>query len=52
MLPPSTNGHYTGAPVAAYFLTLAGVLTIVPGLIHAFLPDGGAATQVDWCDQA
>ena len=42
MLPPSTNGHYTGAPLAAYFLTVMGVLTIVPGLIHAFLPDGGA----------
>jgi hypothetical protein len=42
MLPPSTNGQYTGAPLAAYFLTLVGVLTVIPGLIHAFLPDGGA----------
>jgi hypothetical protein len=42
MLPPSTNEHYTGAPVAAHFLSLAGALTTVPGLIHVFLPDGGA----------
>ena len=42
MLPPSTNEHYIGASFAAYFLTLVGVLTIVPGVIHVFLPDGGA----------
>ena len=41
-LPPSTNAQYTGAPTAAHFLTLVGVLTILPGLIHTFLPDGGA----------
>lgn len=44
LLPPSTNAAYSGAPVAAYLLTLFGVLTIVPGCIHAFAPDGGAAT--------
>jgi len=42
MLPPSTNERYSGAPFAAYFLTLVGVLTVVPGLIHVCLPDGGA----------
>ena len=42
MLPPSTNAGYEGAPLAAHFLTLLGVLTLVPGLIHSFLPDGGA----------
>ncbi|RIL06341.1 MAG: hypothetical protein DCC71_07045 [Proteobacteria bacterium] len=42
MLPPSTNADYRGAPLAAHFLTFIGVATIVPGLIHAFLPDGGA----------
>jgi len=42
MLPPSTNRDYTGAPIAAYFLTVVGALTIIPGLIHVFLPDGGA----------
>ena len=41
-LPPSTNAHYAGAPLAAHFLTLIGVFTIGPGLIHSFLPDGGA----------
>ena len=42
LLPPSTNARYTGAPMAASFLTLVAVLTIVPGCIHTFLPDGGA----------
>ena len=42
LLPPSTNDRYTGAPLAAYFLTLSAVLTILPGCIHVFLPDGGA----------
>lgn len=42
LLPPSTHAHYRGAPVAAHFLTLLGVLTLVPGLLHTFLPDGGA----------
>lgn len=40
--PRSTNAEYTGRLVAAYFLTLAAIGTIVPGGIHAFLPDGGA----------
>jgi len=42
LLPPSTNGDYRGSPLAPWFLALAGVLTIVPGLIHSFAPDGGA----------
>jgi len=41
-LPASTNADYEGAPIAAHFLTLLGILSIVPGLIHLFLPDGGA----------
>ena len=41
-LPPSTNAHYAGAPLAAYFLTFVGITTLGPGLIHTFLPDGGA----------
>ena len=40
--PRSTNADYTGRLIAAYFLTLASVGTIVPGGIHAFLTDGGA----------
>lgn len=42
LLPPSTNRAYRGAPASAWFLTLAGVMSLVPGLIHYFLPDGGA----------
>jgi hypothetical protein len=41
-LPSSTNADYAGAKLAARFLTLLGALTIAPGLIHTFLPDGGA----------
>ena len=41
-LPPSTNDQYRGAPLAAHFLAVLAVLTIVPGCIHTFLPDGGA----------
>jgi hypothetical protein len=42
LLPPSTNDAYTGSPLAAGFLALVGLLTVVPGCIHTFLPDGGA----------
>src|SRR6185312_7768680 len=41
-LPPSTNDRYRGAAAAPWFLALAAVLTLVPGLLHSFLPDGGA----------
>lgn len=41
-LPPSTNAQYTGARVSTWFLLLLAILTLVPGLIHSFLPDGGA----------
>lgn len=41
LLPPSTNADYRGSPAAAWFLALAAVLTLVPGAIHAFAPDGG-----------
>lgn len=41
-LPVSTNDQYEGSPAAAYFLGLTAVLTIIPGLIHTLLPDGGA----------
>jgi len=44
LLPPSTNDAYSGALVSAYFLTLFSALTIVPGCIHTFAPDGGAGT--------
>jgi hypothetical protein len=41
-VPPSTNADYHGRPLAAWFLTLVSLGTIVPGGIHVFLPDGGA----------
>ena len=41
-LPASTNADYRGSGLAVAFLGLAAVLTIVPGLIHSFAPDGGA----------
>ena len=44
LLPPSTNDRYHGSVVAACFLAVLGVLTIVPGCIHEFLPDGGAGS--------
>lgn len=42
LFPRSTNADYEGRPLAAWFLTLAALGTIVPGGIHTFLPDGGA----------
>ncbi|HTX50313.1 MAG TPA: hypothetical protein VME40_13090 [Caulobacteraceae bacterium] len=44
LLPPSTNDAYRGATISAWFLGLAALLTIGPGLVHSFLPDGGAHT--------
>jgi hypothetical protein len=42
LVPASTNDRYRGSVAAAWFLAALGVLTIVPGAIHVFLPDGGA----------
>jgi hypothetical protein len=42
LFPESANEAYRGHPLAAWALTLLGILTVVPGAIHAFLPDGGA----------
>lgn len=41
-LPPSTNNQYRGSRYAAWFLATYGIGWIVPGIIHSFLPDGGA----------
>ena len=41
-LPPSTNIHYRGSRYSAWFLAFYGIGWIVPGMIHSFLPDGGA----------
>lgn len=42
LFPPSTNEHYHGAAVSAWFLMAAGAFEFAPGCIHYFLPDGGA----------
>lgn len=42
MLPGSTNDAYKGSKFSAWALTILALLTIIPGCIHAFLPDGGA----------
>lgn len=44
LFPDSTNDRDRDSSGAATFLAILGVLTIVPGMIHAFLPDGGAGT--------
>ncbi len=53
MFPPSTNADYRGHPAAVWFLALAAMLTIAPGLIHSFLPDGGASeiARLDMADR-
>ena len=42
LFPPSTNADYRGSIWSVAFLGLCAILTIVPGCIHYFLPDGGA----------
>ena len=42
LLPASTNRDYKGLTIAAWYLAFAGLLEVVPGCIHYFLPDGGA----------
>ena len=44
LFPPSTNHQYRGSRYAAGFLALYAIGWIVPGMIHSFLPDGGAGT--------
>ncbi len=53
-LPPSTNDQYRGAIVSVWFLGLVTAGTLVPGLIHSFLPDGGAGViaHIDMGDRA
>ena len=42
LFPPSTNSDYHGSAISTWALTLLAMLTIGPGGIHAFLPDGGS----------
>jgi hypothetical protein len=42
LLPETTNAAYRGSVWSAMYLGLTGLLTIGPGCIHYFLPDGGA----------
>jgi hypothetical protein len=42
LFPPSTNADYHGSSISPWALTLLALLNIVPGGIHAFLPDGGS----------
>ena len=42
LFPPSTNPDYRGSALSAWFLAFSAVMTIVPGMIHYFLPDGGS----------
>ena len=54
LIPPSTNAQYRGAVSSVVFLGLLTLGTIAPGLIHSFVPDGGAGTiaHIDAGDKA
>jgi hypothetical protein len=41
-LPPSTNSYYNGSRYSAWFLVISGLSQALSGMIHSFLPDGGA----------
>lgn len=42
LFPPSSNASYLGSRYAAWFTAFYGVGWVIPGMIHSFLPDGGA----------
>ena len=42
LLPPSTNHLYSGSLASVWFIGLYSLLELGTGLIHFFLPDGGA----------
>lgn len=44
LLPASTNGAYRGAKASVWFLGLVSLGTIIPGVLHYVLPDGGAVS--------
>lgn len=53
-LPPSTNDAYHGARSSVAVLAVFTLGTLIPGLIHSFLPDGGAGViaHLDMGDRA
>ena len=42
LFPESLSADYKGSILSAYCVGLVGLLWVVPGAIHVFLPDGGA----------
>lgn len=42
LFPPSSKAAYAGSWASVIFLVVFAVLTVGPGMIHSFLPDGGA----------
>lgn len=44
LFPESTNDRYEGSVASSRFLTALAVVTILPGMIHAFVPDGGTVS--------
>lgn len=42
LLPASTNAAYGGSGLSAVFLGLCAAGSLIPGLLHYGLPDGGA----------
>lgn len=42
LLPPSTNDQYRGSMLSVWFLGLIAAMTLITGMIHYGLPDGGA----------
>ena len=54
MFPANTNDQYRGSLLSAGFLGLLGFISLIPGCIHYFLPDGGAGViaHLDMGDKA
>jgi len=54
LIPLSLNDRYSGSNASVVYLAVLAVLTLIPGLIHSFLPDGGAVViaHLDLGDRA
>lgn len=42
LFPAPTNDQYQGSRISLLVLALSVITTLIPSLIHTFLPDGGA----------